>query len=53
MQIFTQGAVVTDVGRCSSLGVEVLKRQGSSVDAAIAAALCTGIINPHASGIGG
>ncbi|MGH0171313.1 UNVERIFIED_CONTAM: hypothetical protein FKN15_061264 [Acipenser sinensis] len=52
-QIFTQGAVVTDVGRCSSLGVEVLKRQGSSVDAAIAAALCTGIINPHASGIGG
>ncbi|RXM92911.1 Gamma-glutamyltransferase 7 [Acipenser ruthenus] len=52
-QIFIQGAVVTDVGRCSSLGVEVLKRQGSSVDAAIAAALCTGIINPHASGIGG
>ncbi|XP_075757530.1 glutathione hydrolase 7 isoform X1 [Pelodiscus sinensis] len=52
-QIFHQGAVVTDAARCTALGIEVLNKQGSSVDAAIAAALCSGIINPHTSGIGG
>ncbi|XP_060793144.1 glutathione hydrolase 7 [Neoarius graeffei] len=52
-QIFNQGAVVTDVARCTSLGFDILGQQGSSVDAAIAAALCLGIIHPHTSGIGG
>lgn len=52
-QVFNQGAVVTDVAQCTSLGFEVLMKQGSSVDAAITAALCLGIVNPHTSGIGG
>uniref|UniRef100_A0A7M4F3B8 Glutathione hydrolase n=1 Tax=Crocodylus porosus TaxID=8502 RepID=A0A7M4F3B8_CROPO len=52
-QIFHQGAVVTDAVPCTTLGIEVLNKQGSSVDAAIASALCAGIINPHTSGIGG
>lgn len=52
-QIFHQGAVVTDAARCTALGIEVLNKQGSSVDAAITSALCSGIINPHAAGIGG
>uniref|UniRef100_A0AAY4CI42 Glutathione hydrolase n=1 Tax=Denticeps clupeoides TaxID=299321 RepID=A0AAY4CI42_9TELE len=52
-QIFHQGAVVTDVAHCTSLGFEVLGKQGSSVDAAIVAAVCLGIIHPHTSGIGG
>uniref|UniRef100_A0A3P9PZU1 Glutathione hydrolase n=1 Tax=Poecilia reticulata TaxID=8081 RepID=A0A3P9PZU1_POERE len=52
-QVFNQGAVVTDVAQCTSLGFEVLGKQGSSVDAAIAAALCLGIVHPHTSGIGG
>ncbi|KAG5838379.1 hypothetical protein ANANG_G00223100 [Anguilla anguilla] len=52
-QIFSQGAVVTDVAHCTSLGFEVLSKQGSSADAAIVAALCLGIIHPHTSGIGG
>ncbi|KAM9752788.1 glutathione hydrolase 7 isoform 1-T2 [Menidia menidia] len=52
-QIFNQGAVVTDVAQCTSLGFEVLGKLGSSVDAAIAAALCLGIVHPHTSGIGG
>nr|KAF6422398.1 gamma-glutamyltransferase 7 [Rousettus aegyptiacus] len=42
-QIFHQGAVVTDAAHCTSLGIEVLNKQGSSVDAAVAAALCLGI----------
>lgn len=52
-QVFNQGAVVTDAAQCTSLGFEVLAKQGSSVDAAIAAALCLGIVHPHTSGIGG
>ncbi|KAK9514762.1 hypothetical protein VZT92_025452 [Zoarces viviparus] len=52
-QIFNQGAVVTDVAQCTSLGFDVLEKQGSSVDAAISAALCLGIVHPHTSGIGG
>ncbi|KAM4562089.1 glutathione hydrolase 7 [Odontesthes bonariensis] len=52
-QIYNQGAVVTDVAQCTSLGFEVLGKQGSSVDAAITAALCLGIVHPHTSGIGG
>ncbi|XDV45441.1 hypothetical protein PO909_013542 [Leuciscus waleckii] len=52
-QVYSQAAVVTDVARCTSLGFDVLGKHGSSVDAAIAASLCLGIIHPHASGIGG
>uniref|UniRef100_A0A667ZG17 Gamma-glutamyltransferase 7 n=1 Tax=Myripristis murdjan TaxID=586833 RepID=A0A667ZG17_9TELE len=52
-QVFNQGTVVTDVAQCTSLGFELLEKQGSSVDAAITAALCLGVIHPHTSGIGG
>ncbi|KAM4691272.1 glutathione hydrolase 7 [Rhinophrynus dorsalis] len=52
-QIFHQGAVVSDASHCTSLGIEVLEKRGSSVDAAIVTALCLGIVNPHTSGIGG
>lgn len=52
-QVYNQAAVVTDVARCTSLGFDVLGKKGSSVDAAIAASLCLGIIHPHTSGIGG
>lgn len=52
-QLFHRGAVVTDAARCTALGTHVLARRGSSVDAAIASALCAGIVNPHTSGLGG
>lgn len=52
-KVFNQGAVVTDAAQCTSLGFEALAKQGSSVDAAITAALCLGIVHPHTSGIGG
>ncbi|XP_056244417.1 glutathione hydrolase 7-like [Seriola aureovittata] len=51
--VFVKGALVSDHERCTALGQKVLQDHGSSVDAAIAAALCLGVVHPHGSGIGG
>lgn len=48
-----QGVVAADDGRCSEIGVSMLRKEGHAVDAAVATALCLGIVNPMASGIGG
>ena len=47
------GVVAADHGRCSDVGASVLSRGGNAADAAVAAALCQGVYNPMASGIGG
>ncbi|KAK6501730.1 hypothetical protein TWF481_009557 [Arthrobotrys musiformis] len=48
------GAVASDVQVCSTIGVDILKlKNGTAVDAAIATALCIGVVNMYASGIGG
>lgn len=47
------GAVATDDGRCSIIGRNVLGDGGHAVDAAVAAALCLGVVSPASSGIGG
>ncbi|XP_070758985.1 glutathione hydrolase 7-like [Enoplosus armatus] len=51
--VFAKGALVSDHQRCTALGQGVLRDRGSSVDAAIAAALCLGVVHPHVSGVGG
>lgn len=49
----TEAVVAADDGRCSEIGILVLKSRGHAVDAAVATALCEGVVNPMASGIGG
>ncbi|XP_078444325.1 glutathione hydrolase 1-like [Wolffia australiana] len=47
------GVVAADDGRCSKIGRDVLREGGNAVDAAVATALCLGVVSPASSGIGG
>lgn len=47
------GVVATDHGQCSTIGRDILREGGHAVDAAVAAALCLGVVSPASSGIGG
>lgn len=47
------GAVASDHGRCADQGVDIMRKGGNAVDAAVVTALCQGIYNPMASGLGG
>eukprot|EP01088_Endostelium_zonatum_P015666 TRINITY_DN3954_c0_g1_i1.p1 TRINITY_DN3954_c0_g1~~TRINITY_DN3954_c0_g1_i1.p1 ORF type:complete len:432 (-),score=55.24 TRINITY_DN3954_c0_g1_i1:78-1373(-) len=53
-QYGTNGAVAADDPTCSTIGLSILRDyNGNAMDAAIATALCQGVTNSFASGIGG
>ncbi|NXC49856.1 GGT5 hydrolase, partial [Penelope pileata] len=52
-QRYLHGAVAADTETCSDIGRDILKSGGSAVDAAIAGLICTSVMNPQSSGLGG
>lgn len=53
MTIEGHGSVASDSYECSKIGVNILKKGGNSVDAAIASTMCLGVVNFHITGLGG
>ncbi|XP_061866214.1 glutathione hydrolase 5 proenzyme [Colius striatus] len=52
-QRYVHGAVAADTETCSLIGRDILKSGGTAVDAAIAGLICTSVMNPQSSGLGG
>ena len=52
-QPYQHAAVAADAAVCSQVGADILKKNGSAVDAAIASLFCVGVVNLHSTGIGG
>ena len=50
---YDHGVVAADASLCSEVGRDILKKNGSAVDSAIATSFCIGVINMHSAGIGG
>ncbi|KAJ7309813.1 hypothetical protein JRQ81_007883 [Phrynocephalus forsythii] len=50
---YRHAAVAADTRLCSDVGRDLLKEGGSAVDAAIAALICTSVLNPQSMGLGG
>ncbi|KFP19492.1 Gamma-glutamyltransferase 5, partial [Egretta garzetta] len=52
-QHYLHGAVAADTETCSDIGRDILQSGGTAVDAAIAGLICTSVMNPQSSGLGG
>ena len=53
LRVFKRGAVCADGAPCAVVGKSILEKNGSAVDASIAAMICNGLVNMQSMGIGG
>ncbi|XP_070172184.1 scoloptoxin SSD14 [Polyergus mexicanus] len=53
LRTFKHGAVCADGAPCAVIGKSILERNGSAVDAALAALICNGLVNMQSLGFGG
>ncbi|TRY75769.1 hypothetical protein TCAL_12699 [Tigriopus californicus] len=51
--IYSNAAIGIDAPLCAGIAKDVLKRNGTAVDAAIAALFCDGVVHPASMGLGG
>ncbi len=50
---YSRAAIAVDNVQCSKIGRQILEKNGTTMDAALAAAICNGVMNAHSMGIGG
>ena len=50
---FSHAAVAVDSEPCSAVGRDILSRDGTAVDAAVAVLFCNGVVVPQSMGVGG
>ncbi|CAF4311079.1 unnamed protein product, partial [Rotaria sp. Silwood2] len=50
---YSRAAVAVDNSECSTVGRIILEKNGTTMDAALAAAICNGVMNAQSMGIGG
>lgn len=48
-----KGAVASENGICSQIGIDLLRRGGNAADALVGTTFCVGVIGMYHSGIGG
>ncbi|CAF1316917.1 unnamed protein product [Rotaria sordida] len=50
---YSRAAIAVDNVECSKIGRQILEKNGTTMDAALAAAICNGVMSAHSMGIGG
>ena len=50
---YKHAVVASDAGPCSEIGRDILKKNGSAMDSAVAVLFCIGVYNMHSAGVGG
>ena len=50
---FVTAAVASDGAPCAKIAGDILRENGTAVDAAVAALVCNGVYNSHSMGLGG